>query len=228
MNNVHVFEGRRLSLLYKLGDVNVAALTELDFRIDVGRFTCLAGPSGSGKSTLLNLLGFIEPVQTGELFYFGRSIAGLTETQMNYIRRHEIGFIFQNFHLIDVLTAEENVEYFLARQGIAAQERLKAARVALDWVGLGEHRAKRPQQMSGGQRQRVAIARALAKKPKVILADEPTANLDSKTGLNILELLKRACSEYGHSVVMASHDPQAISMADTLVRLRDGRLAEEQ
>jgi putative ABC transport system ATP-binding protein len=227
MGEAYVFEGKGITLMYKLGDVQVPALSDIDFRIEAGKFTCLAGPSGSGKSTLLNLLGLIEPLQAGNLFYFGKPVADLAETQMNHIRRHEIGFIFQNFHLIDVLTAEENVEYFLSRQGVPAADRIKAARQALEWVGLADQRSKRPQQMSGGQRQRVAIARALSKKPKVILADEPTANLDSKTGLTVLELLRKACSEYGHSVVMASHDHQAIGLADRMIRLRDGRRAEE-
>lgn len=222
----HIFEGRKLSLNYRMGDVEVPALTELDFSISAGQFTCLAGPSGSGKSTLLNVLGLIEPMQKGELIYGGQSISQLDEQRMNYIRRHEIGFIFQSFYLIDVLTAEENVEYFLARQGKPANERVEMARSALEWVGLAEHRHKRPQQMSGGQRQRVAIARAIAKKPKVILADEPTANLDSKTGSDVLNLLQRVCREYGHSVVMASHDPQAMGLADCLIRLRDGRCVE--
>lgn len=222
-----VFEGRKLSLKYLLGDVYVPALSDVSFRIPEGQFTCLAGPSGSGKSTLLNVLGLIEPLQSGELIYAGRSIEGLNESQMNTIRRHEIGFIFQSFYLIDVLTAEENVEYFLARQGIPAGRRAEVVRMALEWVGLAEHRHKRPQQMSGGQRQRVAIARALAKAPKVILADEPTANLDSKTGADVLQLLRRLCAEKGYTVVMASHDPQAIGLADQVIRLRDGRCVEE-
>ena len=227
MGGAHVFKGNSLSLFYSLGEVQVPALDGIDVEIESGKFTCLAGPSGSGKSTLLNVLGLIEPMQKGRLLYFGNPVDSLSEKQMNHIRRHEIGFVFQNFHLIDVLTAEENVEYFLSRQGIPAASRIKAARAALEWVGLIEHRTKRPQQMSGGQRQRVAIARALAKNPKVILADEPTANLDSKTGLTVLELLRKACSDYGHSVVMASHDLQAISLADKVIRLRDGRSAEE-
>ncbi|MEN9825875.1 MAG: hypothetical protein RI953_1620 [Pseudomonadota bacterium] len=227
MSKEDLFEGRSISLNYQLGDVQVPALTNIDFKIQSGRFTCLAGPSGSGKSTLLNLLGLIEPLQKGDLSYFGKSLVGLPEAEMNRIRRHEIGFVFQSFHLIDVLSAEENVEYFLARQGKPAQDRATAARTALEWVGLSDHRHKRPQQMSGGQRQRVALARALAKNPKVIIADEPTANLDSKTGAEVLALLQRICREHGHSVVMASHDPQAIGLADRVIRLRDGRCQEE-
>lgn len=223
----HVFEGRGVSLWYQLGDVRVPALSDLNFEIQVGQFTCLAGPSGSGKSTLLNLLGLIEPLQHGDLSYSGRMVSRLTEKQLNHIRRHEIGFVFQSFYLIDVLTAEENVEFFLARQGVPSKERVERARTALEWVGLADHRYKRPQQMSGGQRQRVAIARALAKRPQVILADEPTANLDSKTGSEILSLLVNVCRDYKHTVVMASHDPQAITIADRVLRLSDGRCVEE-
>jgi ABC-type lipoprotein export system ATPase subunit len=156
--------------------------------------------------------------------YRGKSAVEFSEMELNRIRRFEIGFVFQSFFLIDVLTAEENVEYFLVRQGIPEENRKALVRSALEWVGLTEHARKRPGQMSGGQRQRVAIARALAKQPKVILADEPTANLDSKTGADILQLLVRLCREHGCSVVMASHDHQAINLADTVLRLRDGQL----
>ncbi|MEY4065421.1 MAG: hypothetical protein RIR26_1629 [Pseudomonadota bacterium] len=221
-----LFVGRNLSLQYRMGDVMVDALQSLNFEIDAGAFTCLAGPSGSGKSTLLNVLGLVEPLQSGDLLYAGKSFSTLKEMEMNRIRRFEIGFVFQSFYLMDILTAEENVEYFLARQGLPAAEREKKARAALAWVGLEAHRHKRPAQMSGGQRQRVAVARALAKSPRVILADEPTANLDSKTGQEILDLLQRLCSEGVCSVVMASHDAKAIQMANRVIRLSDGQIAE--
>lgn len=221
-----LFFGRNLTLQYKMGDVMVDALRGLNFEIDAGRFTCLAGPSGSGKSTLLNVLGLVEPLQSGELLYKDRSYSQLKEEEMNRIRRFDFGFVFQSFHLIDVLTAEENVEYFLARQGVSVVEREKRARSALAWVGLEDQRKKRPAQMSGGQRQRVAVARALAKSPRVILADEPTANLDSRTGTELLELLNRLCNEGVCSVVMASHDAKAIQMASRVIHLHDGQIAE--
>lgn len=222
-----LFEGRSLSLSYMMDDVRVDAIKQLNFEIEPQKFTCLAGASGSGKSSLLNLLGFIEPLQQGEMKYRGRSVADFSEVELNRIRRFEIGFVFQSFFLIDVLTAEENVEYFLVRQGLPEEKRIPLVRSALEWVGLAEHAHKRPGQMSGGQRQRVAIARALAKQPKVILADEPTANLDSKTGSDILQLLTRLCREHGCSVVMASHDQQAIDLADRVLRLKDGQLMGE-
>jgi len=223
-----LFQGKDVTLSYMMDDVKVEALKNLSFEIDFGKFTCLAGASGSGKSTLLNLLGLIEPMQAGEIKYLGRSTAELNENELNRIRRFEIGFVFQSFHLIDVLTAEENVEYFLVRQGIVKESRKELVRSALEWVGLGDHVRKRPGQMSGGQRQRVAIARALAKQPRVILADEPTANLDSKTGADVLQLLLGLCRDRGCSVVMASHDPQAMKLADCLIRLRDGQMIEEK
>lgn len=222
-----LFEAEKLSIDYKLGDVLVPALRKLTFSIQAGLFTCLVGPSGSGKSTLLNVLGFIEPLQSGQLQYFGRHLSGLSETELNKIRRFELGFVFQNFHLIDVLTASENVEYFLARQGMARSERIERVREALAAVGLAEHSEKRPVQMSGGQRQRVALARALAKRPKVLIADEPTANLDSVTGSEILKLLIMLSRERGCSVVMASHDKQAIEASDRRIFLKDGELTED-
>ncbi|MBM3382776.1 MAG: ABC transporter ATP-binding protein [Betaproteobacteria bacterium] len=223
-----LFQGKSVSLSYIMDDVRVEAIKQLDFEIETGKFTCLAGASGSGKSSLLNLLGFIEPLQQGQIKYRGQLISEFSEIELNRIRRFEIGFVFQSFFLIDVLTAEENVEYFLARQEVPEEKRKLLVRSALEWVGLADHAHKRPGQMSGGQRQRVAIARALAKQPKVILADEPTANLDSKTGSDILQLLVRLCREHGCTVIMASHDHQAINMADRVLRLRDGQLLGEK
>lgn len=222
-----LFEGKSVSLNYKLGDVVVEALKGVNFSIESGAFTCLAGPSGSGKSTLLNLLGLIEPLQEGDITYCGRSMGALNDGEMNRIRRYEIGFVFQSFYLIDVLTAEENVEYFLVRQGVERSRRKQLVRSALEWVGLADHSYKRPGQMSGGQRQRVAIARALAKQPKVVLADEPTANLDSKTGESILTLLMQLCKEHGCSIVLASHDQRALALSQSVIRLRDGQVLEE-
>lgn len=224
---VALFDAQNISIDYRLGDVMVPALRNVSLSIEAERFTCLLGASGSGKSTLLHVLGFIEPLQKGGLHYCGQDLSGLTESDLNRIRRFEIGFVFQSFHLIDVLTASENVEYFLARQGLPSAERRERVRAALDSVGLSGHAHKKPAQMSGGQRQRVAIARALAKKPKVLIADEPTANLDSSTGSEILALLISLCREQQCSIVMASHDQQAINSADIKVCLKDGQLSGE-
>ena len=221
-----LFEADDLSIDYRLGDVGVPALKKLNFSIPSGLFTCLVGPSGSGKSTLLNVLGFIEPLQRGQLKYFGRQLSGIAESELNQIRRFEVGFVFQNFHLIDVLSAFENVEYFLARQGVPRKQRVERVRESLACVGLLDHAQKRPNQMSGGQRQRVALARALAKQPKVLIADEHTANLDSSTGAEVLKLLITLSRERGCSVVMASHDRQAIDASDRRIFLKDGQLVE--
>jgi len=185
----------------------------------------LAGPSGSGKSTLLHLLGLIEPVQSGSLLYGGQDFSALSEAEKNQFRRFDLGFIFQQFFLFDTLTALENVEYFLKNQNLTAAERLKRSEAALTQVGLASHLRKKPNEMSGGQRQRVAIARALVKNPKVILADEPTASLDQKTGREVMELLKAAAAN-GTTVIVASHDPMALSYADRIIHIQDGLLQE--
>ena len=202
------------------------ALSDVNLEIPKGAFLCLTGPSGSGKTTLLNLLGLIEKVQKGDLLFRGRNFKGLTEKDQNRIRRFEIGFIFQQFQLFPVLRADENVEYFLSRQGIPAEERANRVRQALEAVGLWEHRQKRPLEMSGGQRQRVAVARALAKRPEVIIADEPTASLDQSNGKGIMELLKELNRTLGLSVILSSHDPMVLQYVEKQIHLVDGRVVE--
>jgi putative ABC transport system ATP-binding protein len=220
-----MYQVKEVQFSYKIGSVVMPALHGVDLSIEKGRFACLAGPSGSGKSTLLNLLGLIEPIQNGSVVLDGCALERLSEKERNRIRRYDIGFIFQNFHLIQALTAEENVEYFLSRQGLAQTERKERMRWALTAVGLWDHRHKKPLEMSGGQRQRVAIARALAKHPKVIIADEPTANLDSATGREIVLLLQQLCKERQTTVVTATHDPMVLGYAEQVVKLADGRIA---
>ncbi|MCE5318762.1 MAG: ABC transporter ATP-binding protein [Parachlamydia sp.] len=185
----------------------------------------ISGPSGSGKSTLLNLLGLIEPMQQGQLLFQGEDIASMNASQLNAIRKFKIGFIFQQFHLIPMLTAEENVAYFLGRQGMARCEIRERTQDALEAVGLWEHRLKRPSQLSGGQKQRVAIARALAKRPEVIIADEPTASLDSTTGREMMEIFKYLVKEKGITVILTTHDQMVLSYADLNFHIQDGRLA---
>ncbi len=210
---------------YALGNQSVHALVDIDLEIETGDFICLAGPSGSGKSTLLNVLGLIEPVQRGTVRFLDENLETLDEAKKNRIRKFHLGFIFQQFHLIPVLSAEENVEYFLIRQKLARAERRERVRAALEAVGLWDQRAQRPYEMSGGQRQRVAIARAIAKKPDVIIADEPTASLDQETGKNIMEIIQGSNEREGVTVIAASHDPMVIGMAKRLIRLRDGRIS---
>lgn len=218
-----LYECSTLNFSYQLEMQKVEALRGVNLKVDAGEQLLIMGPSGSGKSTLLNLLGLIEPVQSGEIMFEGQAFSKLSEKEKNHIRRYKIGFIFQSFLLFEVLTAAENVEYFLTRQGLPAAERKKRVAAALDAVGITAQANKRPPEMSGGQRQRVAIARALAKHPAVIIADEPTASLDQKTSRDILEVLQSLRSQ-GVSIIMSSHDPLAQSYASRIVHIMDGTM----
>lgn len=217
----NLYECRSLNFSYRLEKQEVHALKGVDLSVQEGEQLLIMGPSGSGKSTLLNLLGLIEPVQKGEIHFQGQAFTKLSERNINAIRRFKIGFIFQSFLLFEVLTAAENVEYFLTRQGLSRNERKKRVAEALDAVGISSQAHKRPPEMSGGQRQRVAIARALAKHPAVIIADEPTASLDQKTSRDILEVLQ-SLRRKGVSVIMSSHDPLAAEYASRIVHIMDG------
>ena len=227
VNEPSLFEIGGLNFDYSLGTQTVHALRDVDLVINEGDFICLAGPSGSGKSTLLKILGLIEPVKKGHVFFKGEDFGALNETAKNRIRKFQLGFIFQEFHLLPILNAEENVEYFLIRQRLKRDTRKERVRAALDAVGLDDHRLKRPREMSGGQRQRVAIARAIAKRPDVIIADEPTASLDQETGKTIMEIITELNRERGVSVIVASHDPMVLAMSDKVIRLRDGQIVDD-
>jgi len=220
-----IFSVEDLKFSYSFGTVNIEALQGVSMNLQKGKFYCLSGPSGSGKTTFLNLLGLIEDVQGGDIEFQGKKFKSITEQEKNYIRRNQIGFIFQHFNLFPVLSAEENIEFFLVRQGVKKAERKKLVDKALKDVGLWDHRGKRPLEMSGGQRQRVAVARALTKRPLVIIGDEPTASLDQKTGKEIVNLLKNLSDEYGASIILSSHDTMVHEFAEELVILKDGRLA---
>lgn len=221
---MNLYSASQLRFEYPLGNQKVTALEGVTLELPAAQIVVLTGPSGSGKSTLLNLLGLIEPLQGGELTFGECSLRTLSESRKNEIRRKEVGFIFQNFHLFPILTAEENVEFFLIRQKVAASERARRVRMALEAVGLWERRKNRPLELSGGQRQRVAIARAIAKSPKVIIADEPTASLDSKTGREIMDIFREYNRTEGMSFVISSHDPLVESYATHHVSLRDGKV----
>lgn len=218
-----LYSCEKVSHRYQQGAQVFPALHDVNLDIQAGEFCLIMGPSGSGKSTLLNLLGLIEPLQQGRIFFQGQDLQTIDEAKKNEVRRFQLGFIFQSFHLFDVLTAAENVEFFLTRQGVPASERKGRVQKALEAVDLGMHKDKRPQDMSGGQRQRVAIARALAKDPAVILADEPTASLDQETGRSILQLLKDLAAQ-GRTIIISSHDPLAREYASRVLYLKDGRL----
>ncbi|ABI58900.1 ABC transporter ATP-binding protein [Nitrosomonas eutropha] len=213
---------------YTLGTSQVQALREIDLQIRSGEFLAIAGPSGSGKSTLLNLIGCIDTPSSGKIYIDGRDTSGQTPDQLSELRARTIGFIFQTFNLFSVLSAEENVEYPLLqfKELSAAKRRERVVRF-LDIVGLREFAQHRPNQLSGGQRQRVAIARALATHPKIILADEPTANLDHKTGEDILQLMKQINRNSSTTFIFSTHDAKVMAMAERLVRIEDGQLVEE-
>lgn len=221
-----LYDVKGLGFDYPLGKQRVPALRNIDLEISPGDFVCIAGPSGSGKSTLLNVLGLIEPVQQGTVQFENQDLADLGDREKNRIRKFHLGFVFQQFHLIPVLNAQENVEYFLTRQRLPRSERKERVREALAAVDLLEHQTKRPNEMSGGQRQRVAIARAIAKHPHVIIADEMTASLDQANGRAVMELIRTLNHEKGVTVIMASHDPMVLEMVDKIVRLRDGSVVE--
>lgn len=221
-----MYKINNLSFSYFEGKAEFKALSNVSFELSSSQFVTLAGPSGSGKSTLLSLLGLIEEAPPSSIIYENQDLHGLSEAKKNHLRRHDFGFIFQHFYLFPVLTAYENVEYFLIKQGIAAPERKVRVEWALETVGLKDFMHKKPSALSGGQRQRVAIARAIAKKPKVIIGDEPTASLDSKTGESIIEYLLKINKEAGVSIILASHDPMVLGASPSVIRLRDGRLEE--
>ncbi|MEL7431892.1 MAG: ABC transporter ATP-binding protein [Chlamydiota bacterium] len=228
MKKQTLFSLKNTWFFYRLGAKKVPALQGISLDVPAEALVTVSGPSGSGKSTLLHLLGLIEPAQEGELSFLGEDVKRFSKKKQNLIRKNELGFVFQRFHLIPVLNVEENVAYFLIRMGLSREEVKKRTKEALVWVGLYEHRNKRPFQLSGGQRQRVAIARAIAKKPAVVLADEPTANLDQKTGKQIMQILRRMVDEKHLSVVISTHDPMVLSFADHKIEMCDGQLINKE
>jgi len=207
---------------YQMDAVTVPVLKNIDLLVRPGHFTVLLGPSGSGKTTLLNLVGCIDKPDRGEVVVAGCPINKLSDDELADFRSANIGFIFQSFNLIPVLTTFENVEYPLVLAGMAPERRKRRVTKLLAAVGLSDRANNLPGQLSGGQRQRVAIARALARKPKLVIADEPTANLDSQTGAAILNLMRRMQERYRISFIFSSHDRSVISAADDLITLRDG------
>lgn len=211
--NNYLYTVNNVGFSYPLGEQRVEVLRALNVQIPAKTLVTISGPSGSGKSTLLHLLGLIEPPQTGHIFFQSEELGLMSEQRKNEIRRFHIGFIFQQFHLIPVLTAEENVAYFLHRQKLPHPEIRERTEEALEAVGLWTHRMKKPSQLSGGQQQRVAIARAIAKRPTVIIGDEPTANLDSKTGREVMELLSSLVERRHSSLILTTHDAMVQSFA---------------
>lgn len=207
---------------YHLDSISVPVIRGVDILVRPACFTVLLGPSGSGKTTLLNMIGCIDRPDKGEIIVADCKVGDLSDDQLSDFRAENIGFIFQNFNLLPVLSAYENIEYPLILAGVSAKKRGEHVPKLLDAVGLGDRANNLPGQLSGGQRQRVAIARALARRPKLIIADEPTANLDSHTGAAILTLMRHMVDRYQISFIFSSHDPDVIKAADDTIFLKDG------
>lgn len=223
MNKTTVVKIDNVWKSYAMGKVEVPALRGLSYEFKEG-FTVVAGPSGSGKSTLLNLVGCLDTPNKGSVIVDGTDVVTMSEKDRSLLRRNRIGFIFQSFSLIPVLSAYDNVEYPILRSSLGRTERRERVSALLTEVGLGDYMTRFPRELSGGQMQRVAIARALAAHPKLIIADEPTANLDSKTGQKILELLRTIQQEQGASVIIASHDANLLEQIPTKLFIQDGEV----
>jgi putative ABC transport system ATP-binding protein len=209
---------------YRLGQHMIPALQGVDLTVRRGELLALTGPSGSGKSTILNLCGLIDSSDRGEILFDGVVVTGLDEVQSTLLRRDALGFVFQSFNLVPVMTVAENVDYPLFIAGVPAAERRELVAAQLAAVGLQDHAQHRPDALSGGQRQRVAIARALVKRPRLVIADEPTASLDSRTADQVLDLMRERCHAEGAAFVIATHDHRLTRRCDRVLALLDGRL----
>lgn len=223
-----VVECRALTRTYGEGDALVRALDGVDFDVRPGEFVSLAGPSGSGKSTLLNMIGALDVPDSGTVTVQGQLLADLDRAERADLRLRHVGFVFQSYNLIPVLSARENVEFIMQLQGVPGPERRERARAILAELGLGELAERRPGEMSGGQQQRVAVARAVVTHPALLLADEPSANLDSATTDELLTLLAGLNAEHGMTIVTATHDSRVMSYARRRVHLRDGRIERDE
>ena len=220
-----VLSGVGLTRTYRLGATRVQALRGVNVNVGRGEFVVVQGPSGSGKTTMINLLGLLDRPDGGQVLLDGRPTGGLDEDALADLRRDRFGFVFQTFSLVPVLSAEENVAYPFALKGLPEPQARRRARALLERVGLAERAHVRPDLLSGGERQRVAIARALANEPDVVLADEPTANLDSATAAGVLDLMTALNQERRVSFMLATHDPRVVARASRVITLRDGQLA---
>ncbi|KHD89232.1 MAG: ABC transporter ATP-binding protein [Bdellovibrio sp. ArHS] len=217
---------RGLEYSYLWNKQQVPVLKGIDLELEKGCFTCIVGPSGTGKTTLLNLLGMIDTPSSGHIEFAGQDVTHLKEDEKEQVRLHKVGFIFQSFYLIPTLTVLENTSYFLPSLGYNQVEAMKISMETLDLLGLADHAKKRPLELSGGQRQRVAIARAIAKKPVVVLADEPTANLDSVTAEKTINAFKELQKTENTSFIFSTHDSHLVSFAKSVYPMKDGRIQE--
>ena len=212
---------------YVMGDSVVHALNHVDVKIDYGEFTAIMGASGSGKSTMMNILGCLDRPTSGEYFLDGKEIAGYNDDELAHTRNAKIGFVFQNFNLLSKLTAQANVALPLIYAGVGEEERMERAKKALEAVGLGDRLDHKPMEMSGGQRQRVAIARALINDPPVIMADEPTGNLDTKSSYEIMDIFRKM-NEQGKTVIMVTHEPDIAAYTKRIIVMRDGKIVSDE
>jgi len=226
MNNI--VEVKNVKKIYQQGKVEVLALNDVTLSIEKGEFVALAGPSGSGKTTMLNLIGGLDLPDSGSICVDGERFEKMSQSELAGLRLHKVGFVFQAYNLVPVLSALENVEFVMLLQGIPGKERRERAQDILDDVGLAGKYDRRPAELSGGQQQRVAVARAIVSDPSIVLADEPTANLDSKTGEGLLELMKKMNQDKKVTFIFSTHDRMVMDYARRLVSIRDGRLADDQ
>jgi putative ABC transport system ATP-binding protein len=227
MKDSAIIETKKLKKIYDDSAVQIAALGGVDLTVKRGEFMALAGPSGSGKTTLLNLIGGLDTPTEGTISISGKTLSHMSKTELSDLRLFHIGFIFQAYNLIPVLSARENVEYVMLLQGIEEKERTRRAEEILGEMGLADYINSRPNEMSGGQQQRVAVARAIVSNPDVVLADEPTANLDSKTGEALLDQMRHMNEAHGITFVFSTHDKMVMDHANRLVILKDGMIAED-
>ncbi|MFW6034819.1 MAG: ABC transporter ATP-binding protein [Halothermotrichaceae bacterium] len=224
-----LLELKNVAKVYHQGKIDVRALRGIDLTVGKGEFTTVFGPSGSGKTTLLNMIGCLDKPSGGEIYFDGELLNEMGKKELALIRRNNIGFIFQSYNLIPVLSAYENVEFAIRLTEKHNDKEIKEkVTEILESVGLGDMLKRRPNELSGGQKQRVAIARALVKEPKLVLADEPTANLDSKTSDEVLEIMVKMNEKLGTTFVFSTHDPQVMDYAHRLIEIRDGQISEDK
>jgi putative ABC transport system ATP-binding protein len=222
-----MFQMRQLSRVYRTDTVETTALDAIDLDVAEGEFVAIMGPSGCGKSTLLNLIGMLDSPSSGSYVFAGQEVAGLSEAKLADVRKTSLGFIFQSFNLVDELTVRENVELALLYHSVPAAERKRRTDAVMDRVGIAHRARHRPSQLSGGQQQRVAVARALVAEPKLILADEPTGNLDTNHGEEVMKMLQTLNAQ-GSTIVMVTHSPAHADYASRVVNMLDGRILQER
>ena len=228
MKKEPIIQVKNASKSYPIAGKEFMALKQINLSLNKGEFTGIVGPSGSGKTTLLNIIGSLDKPSQGDAFVLNKDIKALSHKDAASLRNYHIGFIFQVFNLLPVYTVFENVEFALLLQKNSANERKEAVKRALSWVGLTDHAHKRPDKLSGGESQRVAIARAMVKTPKIVLADEPTANLDSENAHEILNTMKKLNQELGTTFLFSTHDEKVMGYLDRIIHLRDGKIEKDE